>query len=154
MSVHFWYGKTLCPCTFKNYLEHCYVSSAQVSVWFFDQYIKFVGKIWVTVHALQRSRNLKSKVSSVYRMAGNFRGVLIFAIFLVDLAVTKIFHPWKLMPTVIINMVMSESMMMGVVTNIVAAQPTTVATVIQLIASSTLLFFYLMLFVQVSVGLA
>ena len=32
-------------------------------------------------------------------MAGNFRGVLIFVIFMVDLAVTKFFHPQKLMPT-------------------------------------------------------
>ena len=29
------------------------------------------------------------KAMPVYRMAGNFRGVLIFAIFVVDLAVTK-----------------------------------------------------------------
>ena len=35
------------------------------------------------------------------RMAGNFRGVLIFIIFVVDLAVTKFSHPKKLMPTVI-----------------------------------------------------
>ena len=35
-------------------------------------------------------------------MADNFRGVLIFVIFMVDLAVTKFFHPRKLMPTVII----------------------------------------------------
>ena len=34
-------------------------------------------------------------------MAGNFRGVLIFVIFVVDLAVTKFSHPWKLMPMVI-----------------------------------------------------
>ena len=54
-----------------------------------------------------------------YRMAGNFRGVLIFVIFVVNLAVTKFFHPRKLMPTVI-----CESMMMGVATNIVAARPT------------------------------
>ena len=37
----------------------------------------------------------------VYRMEGNFRGVLIFIIFVVDLAVTKFSHPRKLMPTVI-----------------------------------------------------
>ena len=36
-----------------------------------------------------------------YRMAGNFRGVLIFVIFVVDLAVTKFSHPRKLMPKVI-----------------------------------------------------
>ena len=36
-----------------------------------------------------------------YRMAGNFRGVLIFDIFVVDLAVTKFSHPRKLLPTVI-----------------------------------------------------
>ena len=34
-----------------------------------------------------------------YHMAGNFRGVLIFVIFVVDLAVTKFSHPRKLMPT-------------------------------------------------------
>ena len=34
-------------------------------------------------------------------MAGNFRGVLIFVIFMVDLAVMKFSHPRKLMPTVI-----------------------------------------------------
>ena len=33
-------------------------------------------------------------------MAGNFCGVLIFVIFVVDLVVMKIFHPRKLMPTV------------------------------------------------------
>ena len=51
--------------------------------------------------------------------------------------------------------------MMGVATNIVAVRPIlssvskqrTVATVIQLIVSSTLIFFYLMPFVQVSVGI-
>ena len=52
-----------------------------------------------------------------YHMAGNFRGVLIFIIFVVDLAVTKFSHPRKLMPTV-------ESTMMGVAKNIVAAWPT------------------------------
>ena len=36
-----------------------------------------------------------------YRMAGNFRGVPIFVIFVVDLAVTKFSHPQKLMPMVI-----------------------------------------------------
>ena len=36
---------------------------------------------------------------SVYRMVGNFRGVVIFIIFVVDLAVTKFSHPRKLMPT-------------------------------------------------------
>ena len=51
-------------------------------------------------------------------MAGNFRGVLIFIIFMVDLAVTKFSHPRKLMPT------LCESLMMGVATNIVAARPT------------------------------
>ena len=48
-------------------------------------------------------------------MAGNFRGVLIFVIFAVDLAVTKFFHPQKLMPK------LCKSMMMGAATNIVAA---------------------------------
>ena len=55
------------------------------------------------------------------RMAGKFRGVLTFVIFVADLAVTKFFHPRKLMPTVIW---LCESMMMGVATNIVAARPT------------------------------
>ena len=63
--------------------------------------------------------------------------MLIFVLFVVDLAVTKFSHPRKLKPTVI-----CESMMMGVAKNIVA--------VIQLMASSTLIFFYLKLFVQVS----
>ena len=48
-------------------------------------------------------------------MAGNFRGVLIFVIFVVDLAVTKFSHPRKLIP-----MVLCESMMMVVATNIMA----------------------------------
>ena len=52
-------------------------------------------------------------------MADNFHGVLIFVIFVVDLAVTKFSHPRKLMLTVI-----GESMMMGVATNVVAARPT------------------------------
>ena len=90
-------------------------------------------------------------------MVGNFCGVLIFVIFMVDLAVTKFSHPRKLMPTVI-----CEYMMMGVATNIVAARPTLpsiskqryIAIVIQLIAYLTLIFFYLMLFVLVSVGMA
>ena len=51
-------------------------------------------------------------------MAGNFRGVLIFA---VDLAVTKISHPQKLMPVVII---LCESMMMGMAKNIVVVHTT------------------------------
>ena len=55
----------------------------------------------------------------IYCMAGNFRGVLILVIFVIDLAVTKLSHPRKLMPTVI-----CESMMMGVATNIVAARST------------------------------
>ena len=56
-------------------------------------------------------------------MVGNFRGVLIFVIFVIDLAVTKFSHPRKLVPTVIWYYVY-ESMMMGVATNIVAARPT------------------------------
>ena len=63
-----------------------------------------------------------------YRMAGNFRGVLIFVIFVVDLAVTKFSHPRKLMPTV-------ESTMMGVANT--SQCQATVATVIQLMESST-----------------
>ena len=34
-------------------------------------------------------------------MVGNFRGVLIFVIFVIDLVVMKFSHPQKLMPTVI-----------------------------------------------------
>ena len=68
---------------------------------------------------------------------------------MVDLAVTKFSHPRKLMPTVI-----CEFMMMGMVTNVVAVRPTLSSISIQLIASSTLIFFYLMLFVHVSVGMA
>ena len=34
-------------------------------------------------------------------MVDNFRGVLIFVIFMVDLAIMKFSHPQKLMPTVI-----------------------------------------------------
>ena len=50
-------------------------------------------------------------------LAGNFCGVLIFVIFVVDLACShEISHPQKLMPTV-------ESMMMGVAKNIAAARP-------------------------------
>ena len=51
-------------------------------------------------------------------MAGNFHGVIIFVIFVVDLAITKFSHPQKLMPTVI-----CESMMMDMATNIVVARP-------------------------------
>ena len=49
-------------------------------------------------------------------MVGNFRWVLIFVTFVVDLAVTKVFHPRKLMPTMIW---LCESMMMAVATNII-----------------------------------
>ena len=49
-----------------------------------------------------------------------YRMVLIFVIFMIDLAVTKFSHPRKLMPT--------ESMMMGVAINIVAARPTLPST--------------------------
>ena len=37
-----------------------------------------------------------SEPTYMYHMAGNFRGVLIFATFMVDLAVTKIFPPTKI----------------------------------------------------------
>ena len=90
-------------------------------------------------------------------MAGNFRGVLIFVIFVVDLAVTKFSHPRKLMPGG--DMVLCEVMMMGVATNIVAARPTLSSIVSNSShchpadRCSTLIFFYLMLFVQVSVGI-
>ena len=59
---------------------------------------------------------------SVYCMVGNFRGVLIFIIFVVDLAVTKFSHPRNLMPTYTVDMVLCncKSMMMGVATNIAA----------------------------------
>ena len=43
-----------------------------------------------------------SEPTCMYHMAGNFRGVLIFTTFVVDLAVMKLFHPRKLIPTVII----------------------------------------------------
>ena len=56
-------------------------------------------------------------------MVGNFRGVLMFVIFVVDLAVTKFSHLRKLMPTVIM-VLRIRAMVMGVATNIVAAQPT------------------------------
>ena len=60
-------------------------------------------------------------VGVYYRMAGNFRGVLIFVIFMVDLAVTKFStHKNKCLG----DMVLGESMMMGVATNIVAVRPT------------------------------
>ena len=76
-------------------------------------------------------------------MAGNFRGVLIFVIFVVDLTVTKFSHPQKIMPC--------KSMIKGMATNIVVARPTLPSIskqhCIQLIASSILIFFYLMLFV-------
>ena len=58
-------------------------------------------------------------VKRKYYMVGNFRRVLIFIIFVVDLAVMKFSHPRKLM-----LMVMCESMMIGVATNIVLALPT------------------------------
>ena len=59
--------------------------------------------------------------NSDYRMADNFRGVLIFVIFIVDLAVAKIFHPRKLISMVLW---LCKSVMMGVATNIVAVWPT------------------------------
>ena len=49
-------------------------------------------------------------------MAGDFHGVLIFIIFVIDLAVTK--FSWVMLA------VICESMMMDVATNIVAARPT------------------------------
>ena len=56
-------------------------------------------------------------------MAGNFRGVLIFVIFVVDLAITKFSHPCTKI-NAYGDMVLCESMMMGVATTIVAAWPT------------------------------
>ena len=44
--------------------------------------------------------------------------MLFFVIFMVDLAVTKLFHPRKLIPR------LCESMMMGAATNIVPVRPT------------------------------
>ena len=56
-------------------------------------------------------------------MADNFRGVLIFVIFTVNLAVTKSSHaPMKI--NAYDDMVLCESMMMGVAINVVAARPT------------------------------
>ena len=52
-------------------------------------------------------------------MAGNFCGVLIFVIFVVDLAVINISHPRKLMPTSPSLGRLHEA----VPTNIVAARP-------------------------------
>ena len=49
-------------------------------------------------------------VNYKYCMVGNFRCVLVFVVFVVDLAVTKVFHPRKLMLTMIW---LCESMMMG-----------------------------------------
>ena len=65
-------------------------------------------------------------MSDQYRnMADNFRGVLIFVIFTVNLAVTKSSHaPMKINAYDDDDMVLCESMMMGVATNIVAARPT------------------------------
>ena len=65
------------------------------------------------------SHKLLGLDGSEYGMVGNYRGVLIFVIFVVDLAVTKFSHPRKLMPTVI-----CKSMVMGVAINIVIARPT------------------------------
>ena len=56
------------------------------------------------MHALCTRDNMRRRsaaikaIYNIYRMADNFRGVLIFV---VDLAVTKFSHPRKLMPTVI-----------------------------------------------------
>ena len=54
-------------------------------------------------------------------MAGNFRGVLIFVIFVVDLE-SRNFPPTKI--NAYGDMVLCESTMMGVATNIVAVRPT------------------------------
>ena len=56
-------------------------------------------------------------------MAGSFRGVLIFVIFVVDLE-SRNFPPTKINAYVDNIMVLCESTMMGVATNIVAARPT------------------------------
>ena len=88
-------------------------------------------------------------------MAGNFRRVLIFIIFVVGLAVTKFSHPRKLMPTVIWYHDDGRGhRYRDSAANTFQCVQATVATVIQLIASSTLIFFYLMPFVPVSVGMA
>ena len=47
-----------------------------------------------TVHVDIRSA-IHNIMLAGYRMVGNFRGVLIFVIFVVNLAVTKFFHPQK-----------------------------------------------------------
>ena len=86
-----------------------------------------------------------------YRMAGNFCGVLIFVIFVVDLPVTKFSHPRKLIPTVT---VICEFMMMGVATNIVAARPTLSSIGSYCYLADGLFDTNILLFVQVSVGMA
>ena len=74
--------------------------------------------ILTTLRYINYTSVLEVHKAEVIRMAGNFRGVVIFVIFVVDLAVMKFSHPQKLMPTVI-----CESMMMGMATNIMAARP-------------------------------
>ena len=61
----------------------------------------------------------------IYRMADNYRRVLIFVIFMVDLAVTN-FPPTKINAygIMVLATYIYESMVMGVATNIVAVQPT------------------------------
>jgi hypothetical protein len=80
-------------------------------------------------------------------MAGNFRGMLIFVIFVVNLQSQK-FPPLK------INVYRYVSIERGMAKNIVEARPpflcvswqAIIATVIQLMASLMLIFFHLMLF--------
>ena len=88
-----------------------------------------------------------------YRMAGNFRGVLISVIFVIDLTVTKFSHPTKI--NAYGDMRVRDDgrghKHRGSAANTSQYQQATVAIIIQLMVSSTLIFFYLMLFVQVSV---
>ena len=71
---------------------------------------------------IEPSETCMSSIISV--LAGNFRGVLIFVIFVVDLAIMRFSHLRKIIIYAYGDMVLCESMMMGVAINIVAAWPT------------------------------
>ena len=92
-------------------LKYVFLKSDYWSWWEIFEVIPFI--------CIGCSMVISMLLNASYHMAGNFCRVLIFAIFVVDLAVTKFSHPQKLMLTVI-----DESMIMGVATNIVAAWPT------------------------------
>ena len=92
----------------------------------------------------------------MYCMAGSFRGMLIFASFVVDLAVTKFSHAPTKINAYGVMRVHDDGRghkHHGSAANTFQYKQAIVATVIQLITSLTLMFFYLMLlnFVQVSV---